>query len=403
MFGRLRVEVESLDGVAQLARLREIERQERALAAEKALIVSAAERTATYATDGHATVAGWVRANTGRSNAETAATVRLARLVHEMPVCGEALYSSRIGVAHAGELAKARRNPRCGSTMVDAIDLLLARADGAFRESDVSHESRQATVAELDGGIFLQATGGSTVAAAELIEIFERFRQAEFLADCDATSDAEGPAPAASQLPRTDSQRRFDALCTIFRTAASSPIGGQAPEPVVNIVIDQQTFEDHLEAVLSGRRVPERSARDIVTNGRCETLDGRLVNPRDAVAAALIGHVRRVVFDASGTVIDLGRRQRLFTGAAREAVRLQGRRCCYAGCTVDVGRCQIDHTQPWAAGGGHGSTDPSNGAPICPRHNRFKNRGFTTRRDPDGAWHTYRPDGTEVGAPVAVG
>ena len=34
----------------------------------------------------------------------------------------------------------------------------------------------------------------------------------------------------------------------------------------------------------------------------------------DAVNAALIGHIRRVVYDASGTVIDLGRRSRLFRG-----------------------------------------------------------------------------------------
>jgi hypothetical protein len=39
---------------------------------------------------------------------------------------------------------------------------------------------------------------------------------------------------------------------------------------------------------------------------------------------------------------------------------------------------------------------------MCPRHNRFKNRGYRTIRDPHGHWHTYRPDGTEIGKPHAA-
>ena len=31
-----------------------------------------------------------------------------------------------------------------------------------------------------------------------------------------------------------------------------------------------------------------------------------------------------------------------------------------------------------------------------PRHNRFKNHGYRTWRDPHGRWHLYRPDDTEI-------
>jgi hypothetical protein len=34
---------------------------------------------------------------------------------------------------------------------------------------------------------------------------------------------------------------------------------------------------------------------------------------------------------------------------------------------------------------------------MCGRHNHFKQRGYRTWRDPTGQWHTYRPDGTEIG------
>ena len=115
----------------------------------------------------------------------------------------------------------------------------------------------------------------------------------------------------------------------------------------------------------------------------------------EAVANALVGHVRRVVIDAEGTVIDLSRRRRLFTGAAALAVKLASSECYWPGCHVPVTDCQSDHLIPWADHGG-GSTNPGNGGPACGRHNRMKERGFTAWRDPAGQWHTYRPDGTEI-------
>ena len=47
-------------------------------------------------------------------------------------------------------------------------------------------------------------------------------------------------------------------------------------------------------------------------------------------------------------------------------------------------------------------TAPSNGGPACQYHNRWKTRGYTTRRNPNGTWHTYRPDGTELTQPRAA-
>lgn len=37
---------------------------------------------------------------------------------------------------------------------------------------------------------------------------------------------------------------------------------------------------------------------------------------------------------------------------------------------------------------------------VCDHHNPMKNKGYRTWRDADGLWHTYRPDGTELGWPV---
>jgi hypothetical protein len=33
---------------------------------------------------------------------------------------------------------------------------------------------------------------------------------------------------------------------------------------------------------------------------------------------------------------------------------------------------------------------------LCGKHNRWKQKGFTIHRNPDGTWHTTRPDGSQL-------
>jgi hypothetical protein len=112
-----------------------------------------------------------------------------------------------------------------------------------------------------------------------------------------------------------------------------------------------------------------------VDQRRCETTSGHQIDPADMAAAVLTGHVRRVVFNTAGVVIDLGRRSRLFTGGARDAVLLDDRSCIWPGCDLRTGRCHTDHTTPWAD---TGTTDPHNAGITCPRHNRWKQHGYRT-------------------------
>ena len=112
----------------------------------------------------------------------------------------------------------------------------------------------------------------------------------------------------------------------------------------------------------------------------------------DAITASFVGHVRRVVIDADRTVIDLGRKSRLFTGAAREAVWLRRRRCVWPSCSHL--HCEVDHRIPWSEGG---RTSPDNGDPLCAKHNRWKVRGYRTTMDPrTKAIRVARPDGSII-------
>ena len=103
--------------------------------------------------------------------------------------------------------------------------------------------------------------------------------------------------------------------------------------------------------------------------------------------------VRRVVQNAAGVTINLGRSQRLFTGLARLGVELSTTECYWPGCHISTSQCHIDHLRPAARSG---CTNQQNGLPACPRHNRVKERGYTVTRLPNGDIHITTPNGETV-------
>jgi hypothetical protein len=235
------------------------------------------------------------------------------------------------------------------------------------------------------------------------MEIFQRQCDAEFVADWEQAQAAgddlvdDRAADPMARLPRTDAQRRMDGLHRlIVRGVVASP-DAPTPEPLVNIVMTKAEYDAGLTEMLGGAAAPAATVDDVDAK-RCETTTGLTISTRDAVIASFLGHVRRVVIDSSGRVVDLGRKRR-FTGAARDAVLLDGRRCIWPGCGRASSRNQIDHTHEHSRGG---RTAPSNGGPACGRHNRLKSHGYTAHRDDRGTWHVYRPDGTELIEPAAA-
>lgn len=222
---------------------------------------------------------------------------------------------------------------------------------------------------------------------AAIDEIFRRYVDAERLADWEKARAEHGDDAVEAHLARTDAQRRADALWQVFQDAASAEGTPCGVDVCHNIVWNEGTFEEMLRRL--GGETPRRlDPAEVV----CRTLDGVPLEPMEAAANALVSKVRRVVVDAAGVVIDLGR-ARFFTGGARLAAQLADQHCPWPGCSVPTSRCEIDHTVDHARGG---RTEPANGGPFCGRHNRWKQKGFRVWRDPTGRWHVYRRDGTEI-------
>jgi hypothetical protein len=78
------------------------------------------------------------------------------------------------------------------------------------------------------------------------------------------------------------------------------------------------------------------------------------------------------VVDSAGTVIDRGRKQRLFTGSARVAAMMLIRTCEHPGCRMPARFNQVDHDTEWAAG--LGETIQLNSRIKCASHNVFTSK-----------------------------
>jgi hypothetical protein len=341
------------------------------------------------------------------SGPEAHRRVQTARLHTALPAWGDAEAEGDVGVAQSELMARVVANPRLPAVIVerdapalldDAIALpyadferhvrtweALADPDGDRTRNDRQHANRDVRLRPRPEGGWTIAGDLAELAGCEFMEIFSWFCQAEWQADWADARNRLGEAADTADLSRTEPQRRADALLAMARAAASTPPDAQPPRPTTNVLIDAESFEAHLR----GETPDPATYRSVVVR----TQTGRRLHPDDAVNAALIGHIRRVVYDSSGTVIDLGRRSRLFRGSSRDAVMLLFTSCVWIGCDRPVAWCDADHSLGWKA---HGATVPRNGGPLCGGHNHLKERGFRVFRDDDGDWRTIGPDGIEL-------
>ena len=419
--------------------LRATELQLRSTHARRAQILAAVSAAGSHQVNGHRTIPAYIRAtcNTGTATARRDHT--LAKLVGEHPDVADALEAGHISIDHAHQIARIHGNPRIGEVLDSILDSVLSMAehlslgefriqigtiigladqDGAFEEQTRNVKNRRAWIDDITGTVHLTASGGDPLTAAQLIAIFESFTEGELQADLAARKAEYGTLADAHVLPRTQSQRNFDALIRIFTAAAGSPNASKLPEPTVNVIIDNATLHDAFTqgglTLPNGNQVhlddhgdianPDAMLVDFVaqlaenpdglTDRICNLATGAPIHPSVALRALLTGHIRRVVVDSRNVITELGTRSRVFTGAAREAALLLTYYCAHNGCEIRGRDSQVDHMIEWADGG---TTSQHNAQARCGPHNRFKHRErWRSKRDERGRTYDVKPGGTIV-------
>jgi len=402
--------VDGWDADSAAAEIARLERESRRLDAAKIALLDRVDRSRVYATDGHFSARVMMRLHGQLSGVEAAQRGRVMRCLRDLPAVQATYADGLIGTDQVRRIAQVWANPRVQEMLpVCEAEFLVAAQELEFPDFDLfcrEWESRVDQEGAADKAAkryrrrdiqLVQDYNGfwdlrgrmMSLDGGELHKILDKMVEAERLADIESAKAKHGDDWRAF-LPRGTAQLRYDAFMDLVHRGAGALPGAKVGEPTADLMIDHATFEDQLQRLLG---LDPEPLDPTDRNRFSRTSDGRWVNPAEIVAFAMIGHIRRVVLDSAGVVIDLGRRQRLFTGSARDAAMLSELRCYWLGCWIPASKCQIDHLHPARAGG---RTDPGNGAPGCGRHNRVKEQGFHAWRDTDGEWHLQRPDGTDV-------
>ncbi len=436
MFSAVVDELVGLTDDELTARIEANELERRRLDAEMSAALAVAKGRSLHGVSGHRSMAAFCRAKLNWSTSEASRRLGLAKAVNEVPGLGDAWVDGRFGLPQAVKMSMTNANSRVSEHLPTFAPQLLAHAeqmpytdfatvvdhfvagadpDGTHDDRDAAIEGRKARVVGVGDTLDIRASGGDGLTTAEMIEIHKRFADIEYRKDVEERRLEHGDLADGFALPRTDAQRRFDALVAIFRQAASAADAGlvaTAAVPLVNIAIDAATWGRLLAAAglatatdLDDNAIdpftglPVTDLDDLLSDlvdpatRMCETTNGVAVHPHDVLRAALSGHVRRVVVDSDRVVIDMGRRQRLFTGSARSAAKLLIKRCEHIGCELPADFCDVDHVDEWDRNGG--TTDQRNAAILCRFHNNDKHRSrWRTKRARNGCSYTVSSDGT---------
>jgi hypothetical protein len=357
---------------------------------------------------GFFTAKAWMKHHLQLSGSEAHVRVQEAKLRRAAQVWNNALGAGQVGVAQTRVMARIAANPRIPADvltdgvwqlMCDAMDVSfdeferravtwesLADPIGAAENAERNHERRAAALDQSPDGAWTLHATFDEVGGPEFLEIFSWYVDREFAKDwADATARLGEEKVSVGALQRTEPQRRSDALLEMARAAAACPPDAKRPLPTVNYIIDERTAA----AAADNELIDPAEYRNVVSR----TDRGHRVDPTAIIGVSMWSLIRRVVTDSRGVVIDLGRTSRLFTGFAREAVMLLEPTCIWPGCDQPHTWCHADHLTSWST---RGPTDPHNGAPLCPRHNYVKERGFRIARTDDGHWRITAPDGTDI-------
>jgi hypothetical protein len=298
--------------------------------------------------------------------ARAQARQRCGRQLRCLPSTAAAFATGRITVEHVRLLAHAhgkapeafaddevRLVELAGSTLFSGFETIIrywVHRHDPDAEADAARAFAQRRVdcsSTFEGTVVIDALLDPITGAIVAREL-DRLERELFEADWAEARGRCGDTATAQDLARTPKQRRADALRLMAERSAAKPAEATEARVLLNVLIGHESV-DRL----------------------CELSNGTVVTPGQLLPVLDRADVERVVFDGPSKVLDVGVRQRLFTGATRTAIRLRDRQCVHPSCDAPAERCEIDHVEPFEDGG---LTTQVNGQLLCGFHHRWKHR-----------------------------
>ncbi|MEZ5372709.1 MAG: HNH endonuclease signature motif containing protein [Microthrixaceae bacterium] len=406
-----------LDSSEAVAWIKDLEHLGRRVDAARAALTATIQRRALHVRDGHGSAKIMIRHLARLSEGEATARAKTARASIGLPKVAAAWQSGDLPTCAVRVLGRVFANRRVAPAMVDRQDDFIADArgmgskafahkayrwerlideDGPEPANERNHRNRDARLVQNPIDLSWDLKGSyAPLQGAQMREILDRYLDAEFRTDWATAKAADLAAGGTgnitkANLQRTDNQRRADALHRIFQDATTA--GNVIPAGFVHNIHWSATSYEQMLNTIDPAMDNDRAVRLDPDTHMCRTTDGYELDPTETVICSLVAKVRRIIVDATGVVIDQGRARR-FTGSARTAATATHTHCIWPGCHTPASRCDIDHVCEHSR---NGPTTQPNAAPLCGKHNRWKQKGYHHRRQPDGSWHTTRPDGSQL-------
>ncbi len=271
--------------------------------------------------------------------------------------------------------------------------------DGAEPRADKIAEERGLWISRRSDGAVVGKFTATPEQGEQLMSVFDALLSPRRRVEFPATSECGEPmAPALGADehpldedsddvevplvdPRSIEQQRIDALTMVVRAYAESPdaprTGGEAPTVVIVTT----------QAGITGTAVRPEDVPHLERTGEA-------IPPSVAAQMMCDSFIRVATRSRAGEILDLGRKQRLFTTAQRRAIATRDRQCRAPGCSAPVRWCEVHHTKPWSEGG---PTDVKHGILLCSFHHHEVHRGrLVVIKGSSGRWHVVPALGHHV-------
>ncbi|GAA4559339.1 HNH endonuclease signature motif containing protein [Planotetraspora kaengkrachanensis] len=380
--------------------------------------VERVHRTGHARTHGHASTRTWLQNACGTSRVSASHLVTIGTQLARLPTVRARFAEGTLSEGQVNAICTAikdladEQTPIAEQILTDLADHAtpedIAKAgrylrdvldpDGQHKDDDADHDKRFLRVRPTGSGGMQGEFRLPKEAAARLKTWLDTYAK-----------------PKADNDDRPLRVRNADALTTLLETkittellvlvnAESLPTDHPDPDPTASNGSADDTncrAEDHLE---EDRRQPgtqsetpeEEQAREPsklrwkVPGLLLST--GQLLSHADVDRLARTSTLMRLVMDADGQVLDMGRAVRLATKIQRRAVFARYSTCWIDGCPLPATMCQIDHADNWIDGG---LTNLRLLGPACQFHNRDRYRHphrYQRRREGKDRWaFTYTP------------
>lgn len=237
--------------------------------------------------------------------------------------------------------------------------------DGSLADAEQQHDRRRLTLSPLMDGMTALDGLLDAEAAALLTAALDPF----------LVPDGAGDA-------RTTPQRRADGLVQVIAAAAD---GGQLP------VSGGQ--RPHLQLAVDRRSPALVTSTAGVPAGLLPGAPGApaFLHPAGVGRVACDALLTPLLLDSHGVVVDLGRAQRLFSGAQRRLLAARDGGCRWPGCGRPPAHTDAHHILSWLDGG---RTDLTNALLLCRHHHRLTH---------EGRWRIHVADAARGGnGPVTI-